>query len=179
MDIIDVHSYKTQGSCLMRAAHSVAANLYANDVPTVCHDPVVASSSTTPWQPSLRFPHNAPSPSLRQVNGTRTLPLRLLQHRNNLLQRRQPLLQLSLHLALVVTQLLVEVLAVWGGAHGGAEERLDNKGVVGLECVAVGAAEGVGELGGGVRDVVAEALGCEVEATGEEVLVTVSWKNGG
>jgi len=37
--------------------------------------------------------------------------------------------------------------------------------VVGLEGVAVGIAEGVGELLLGVRDVVAEGLGGEVEAT--------------
>jgi hypothetical protein len=41
--------------------------------------------------------------------------------------------------------------------------------VVGLECVAVGIAEGVGELLGGVRDVVAEGLGSEVEAAGTRV----------
>jgi hypothetical protein len=37
--------------------------------------------------------------------------------------------------------------------------------VVGLERVAVGVAERVGEFFGGVRDVVAEGLGGEVEAT--------------
>jgi hypothetical protein len=37
--------------------------------------------------------------------------------------------------------------------------------VVRLECVAVGVAERVGELLGGVGDVVAEGLGGEVEAT--------------
>jgi hypothetical protein len=43
--------------------------------------------------------------------------------------------------------------------------------VVGLECVAVGIAEGVSKLLGGVRDVVAEGLGSEVEATVTEILV--------
>ena len=37
--------------------------------------------------------------------------------------------------------------------------------MVGLECVAVGIAEGVGELLGRVGDVVTETLGSEVEAT--------------
>jgi len=37
--------------------------------------------------------------------------------------------------------------------------------VVGLEGVAVGGAEGLGELGGGVGEVGAEALGCEVEGS--------------
>jgi hypothetical protein len=37
--------------------------------------------------------------------------------------------------------------------------------VVGLEGVAVSGAEGFGELGGRVREVGAEALGCEVEGS--------------
>jgi hypothetical protein len=39
--------------------------------------------------------------------------------------------------------------------------------VVGLEGVAVGGAEGLGELAGGFGEVVAEALGGEVEASVE------------
>jgi len=102
------------------------------------------------------------------------LPLGLLlrqecvQDSNKLLQRGEPLLELSLYLAFVVAQLSVEVLAVGCGAHGSTEYGLDHEGVVGLECVAVGIAEGVGELLGGVGDVVAEGLGSEVEATGTD-----------
>jgi hypothetical protein len=39
--------------------------------------------------------------------------------------------------------------------------------VVGLECVAVGVAERIGEFLGGVGDVVAEGLGGEVEAAAD------------
>ena len=70
----------------------------------------------------------------------------LVQDGNILLQRSQPLLQLGLNLGLVVSKLLVKVGAVWGSAHSGAENGLDDERVVGLEGVAVGIAEGVGEL---------------------------------
>ena len=42
-----------------------------------------------------------------------------------------------------------------------------------LECVAVGVAEGVGEFFGRVGRVVADGLGCEIEAAGEGVGVLV------
>jgi hypothetical protein len=101
---------------------------------------------------------------------TSCLPLGLLpgqelvQCSNDLLQRRQVALELLLDLRLVAAELSVEVLPVWCGAHGGAEQRLDDERVVGLESVAVGIAEGIGELLVGVGDVVAEGLGGEVEA---------------
>lgn len=88
----------------------------------------------------------------------------LVQCSNNLLQRREVLLQLLLDLRLITAQLRVEVLPVGRSAHGGAEERLDDERVVGLEGVAVGITERVGELLVGVGDVVAEGLGGEVEA---------------
>ena len=103
---------------------------------------------------------------------TSYLPLSLLlgqelvQCSNNLLQRREVRLQLLLNLGVVLAKLGVEVLPVRCGAHGGAEERLDDEGVVGLECAGIGLAEGVGELLGGVGEVVAEGLGGEVEAAG-------------
>ena len=103
---------------------------------------------------------------------TSYLPLSLLlgqelvQCSNNLLQRREVRLQLLLDLGVVLAQLGVEVLPVRCGAHGGTEERLDDEGVVGLERAGVGLAEGVGELLGGVGEVVAEGLGGEVEAAG-------------
>jgi hypothetical protein len=99
------------------------------------------------------------------------LPLRLLpgqellQDSKVLLQATEPLLQLSLDLCIVIAELLVEVLPVWCCTHGGAEDRLHDEGVVGLEGVTVGIAEGVGELLVGVGDVVAEGLSGEVEAT--------------
>lgn len=92
----------------------------------------------------------------------------MVQCSNNLFQRGQVALKLLLDLSIVAAKLGVEVLPVWCGAHGGAEQRLDDERVVGLECVAVGIAEGVGELLLGVRDVVAEGLGGEVEATSRE-----------
>jgi hypothetical protein len=100
------------------------------------------------------------------------LPLRLLprhellQDGKVLLKATEPLLQLSLHLCVVITQLVVKVLPVRGRAHGGAEDGLHNERVVRLEGVAVGVAERVGEFFGRVGDVVAEGLGGEVEATG-------------
>ena len=98
------------------------------------------------------------------------LPLSLLpgqepvQCSNNLLQRREVCLELLLDLGAVLAQLGVEVLPVRCGAHGGAEERLDDEGVVGLERAGVGLAERVGKLLGGVGEVVAEGLGGEVQA---------------
>ena len=70
-------------------------------------------------------------------------------------------------LRIVTAELSVEVLPVWCSAHGGAEEGLDDEGVVGLEGVAIGIAEGVGELLVGVGDVVTEGLGGEVKTTTE------------
>lgn len=72
----------------------------------------------------------------------------LVQDGNILLQRSQPLLQLSLNLGLVVSQLLVKVGTVWSSAHGGAENGLDDERVVGLEGVSVGVTEGLGKLDG-------------------------------
>jgi hypothetical protein len=50
--------------------------------------------------------------------------------------------------------------------------------VVGLECVAVGVAERIGEFLGGVGDVVAEGLGGEVEAAAD-LLVLYNHNYGG
>jgi hypothetical protein len=112
----------------------------------------------------------------------RLLPLQeLIQHRDILLEALEPLLQLRLHLRIVGSQLLVEVLPVRCRAHGGAEDGLHDEGVMWLEGVAVGFAEGVGEFFGGVRDVVAEGLGGEVEGTVLVLVVVmkgVSWPTG-
>ena len=98
------------------------------------------------------------------------LPLRrlashkVLQDRHPLFQRSQPLLHFALALDRVVVQLRVEVLSVRCRRHGRGKDRLDQEAVVWLESVAVGMAEGDGELFGGVGQVVAEPLGGEVEA---------------
>ena len=119
---------------------------------------------------------NNPIPSLSKShisNLSQHLPLRLLpalellQNANNLLQAGEPGIELLVDALLVVAQVGVEGLAVGRGAHGGGEDGLDHEGVVGLEGVAVGGAEGLGELAGGFGEVVAEALGGEVEASVE------------
>lgn len=94
--------------------------------------------------------------------------LESLQDGDHLLQSSDLLGQLGSNLGLILAQLLVEVIAVWGGRHGSTEDRLDNPGVVGLEGVAVGTAEGVGEFRGGVVDVVTESLDGKVEASVEQ-----------
>jgi hypothetical protein len=96
--------------------------------------------------------------------------LELLQNANNLLQARKPGIELLVDAFLVVTEVLVESSAVRRGAHGGGEDGLDHEGVVGLEGVAVGGAEGLGELGSRVGEVGAEALGCEVEGSVERLV---------
>ena len=63
-------------------------------------------------------------------------------------------------------------------AELGAEKRLDDEGVVGLEGVAVGIAEGVGELLVGVGDVVAEGLGGEVKTTTEASGILLEQRDG-
>lgn len=102
----------------------------------------------------------------------RCLPLRLLLLLESLddgddaLEGGEPLLELLLDFGLVVAQLGVKVLAVRGGAHGGAEDGLDDERVVRLERVAVGRAERVRQLLARVLDVLAQRLRGEVEAAG-------------
>lgn len=89
-----------------------------------------------------------------------------LDNGDDALKGAQPLLELLLYLSLVIAELGIKVLAVRGGAHGGAEDGLDDERVVGLEGVAVGGAERVGQLLRGVLDVLAQGLSGEVETTG-------------
>lgn len=89
----------------------------------------------------------------------------LLENVDPLLQRSQPLAQLLVHPRLIIAQLGVEVLPVWGGRHGGGEDRLDEHAVELLKGVAVGVAEGDGEFFVWVRQVLAECLGREVESS--------------
>jgi hypothetical protein len=96
----------------------------------------------------------------------RFLPaLELLQNAYNLLEAPKPLIELLVHACLIISQVCVESFTVRRGTNGSAENRLDHERVVGFEGVAVGGAEGLGELGGGLGEVVAEALGGEVEAS--------------
>lgn len=81
-----------------------------------------------------------------------------------LLQTRQPLGELLLNLCLVITKLGVEVLPVGGSAHGGAEDGLDEEGVVWLKRVAVGCAEGDAKFLARGAEVLAEGLSSEVKS---------------
>jgi hypothetical protein len=122
----------------------------------------ISRPNQRPVLPSLPHPFHLNSSNL----PLRLLPsLELLQDAHNLLQARKPSIKLLVDTLLIVTEVLVESSAVRRGAHGGGEDGLDHEGVVGLEGVAVGGAEGLGELGGGVGEVGAEALGCEVEGS--------------
>ena len=89
-----------------------------------------------------------------------------LEDGDNLVQSSQVLAHLLLDLLLVGAKLAVEVLAVRAGAHGGAENGLDEEAVVRLEGDAVGAAEGLGELVVVVGQVLAQRDACELEAPG-------------
>ena len=67
-----------------------------------------------------------------------------LHNADLLLQRRHPLGQLSPHALLIalIAQFGVEVLAIWGCGHGGAEDGLYDDAVVLFEGGRVGGAEG-------------------------------------
>lgn len=72
---------------------------------------------------------------------------------------------------------MVEVLAVGASTHSGAEDGLDDEGVVGLEGSAVGSTEGVSELLGVVLHVGVQGEGDELEtAAGKCMLVLQSCK---
>lgn len=104
---------------------------------------------------------------------------KLLEDAHDLLQGGKVGRHLLGDLGLVVTELGVEVFSVWAGAHGGAEDGLDDEAVVRLEGGAVGVAEGVCELLGGVGDVGLEAEAGELETTvKEDVLTDVFLKRG-
>lgn len=91
--------------------------------------------------------------------------LELLEDGDVLLESHHLSVQGLVDLGLVLTKLGVEVLAVGGSRHSSREDGLDNEGVVGLEGVAVGFTEGVGQLGAAVVQVVAEGLGGEVKTS--------------
>lgn len=93
-----------------------------------------------------------------------------LEDGHNLVQALEVDAQVRRNLGGVVTELGVEILAVWGGAHGRVEEGLDDEAVMGLQGRAVGGAEGVGEFLGLLGDVGAEADAGEFKATVLEVM---------
>lgn len=93
------------------------------------------------------------------TSQARNLPLRLLprlellQDSHLLLQRRQPNPQLQLPSLLIVRQLLVEVVPVGRSRHGGREDRLHEKVMVGFERRGVRRPERRRELLGRLLDV--------------------------
>jgi hypothetical protein len=131
-----------------------------------CHVPIPSYSPIPPISNVTIFPQRVSRLPLSLLSRTE-----LLQNGHNLLQRAQPCRQPLIDLGLIIAQLLVKVLAVRGSAHGGAEERLDDEGMVGLEGLAVGAAEGVAELLGWIGEVGAKGLGGEVETANRSVSV--------
>ena len=101
--------------------------------------------------------------------GVRLL-LELLKNGNDVLQSFHLAGQLLLDLRLDLVgdrgaggQGLVEALVVRGSTHGQVKDRLYSPTMVLTEGNAVGSTEGVSELLGGVVDVAAEGLGCEVK----------------
>lgn len=65
------------------------------------------------------------------------------------------------------SELRVEVFSVGASSHGGAEDGLDHPVVVHLQGLGVRLTEGVGDLLGGVGNVVGETDAGEVEATAQ------------
>lgn len=90
-----------------------------------------------------------------------------LEDADNLLEGGEVDTELSGDLVLVGAELGVKVLAVGAGAHGGAEDGLDEEAVVGLEGGGVGVAEGLRELLGLLGDVLAQGDAGELEATNQ------------
>jgi hypothetical protein len=91
----------------------------------------------------------------------------LLEDGDNLGEGSKISLEVGLDLLGVLAELGIEVLSVGDGGHGGAEDRLDDEAVVGLQGVAVGSAERVSKLLRGVGDVALKGLAGEVKATDE------------
>lgn len=89
----------------------------------------------------------------------------VLEDADNLCEGGEVGLELGVDLVAVVAELGVKVLAVRAGAHGSAEDGLDDEAVVRLEGVAVGGAERIGQLLGGVAGVLAQGEAGELEAT--------------
>lgn len=95
-----------------------------------------------------------------------------LEDVDKVLESCEVLLELSVDLVLVVTELGIEVLAVRASAHGGAEDGLDEEAVVGLEGDIVGSAEGGGKLLVSGGDIVGKTFASELE-TPRGLLVSI------
>jgi len=148
------------------------------------HKAFLPASRTSPLYHVIR--HSKPASidvysffQQHRQSQTPHLPLRLLareerlENADDLVQRGQVRPQLLEDLVEVVAELGVEVLAVGAGAHGGAEDGLDHEAVVRLERDAVGAAEGVRQLGRGVGEVLAERDAGELEAAAMRLVYAV------
>lgn len=64
-----------------------------------------------------------------------------------------------------LAELGVEISTVRAGGHGGAEDRLDEEAVVGLQGLSVCSTEGIRKLLRGSSNVAGEGLGGEVETS--------------
>lgn len=94
--------------------------------------------------------------------------LESLEDGDHLLQSSNLLRHCGVNLGLILTQLGVEILSIWGCGHSSTEDGLDKEGVVRLKGVAIGSTEGVRELRGSVIDVVTQSLNGEVKASIEK-----------
>lgn len=105
------------------------------------------------------------------------LPLELLatleslDDTNNILQSSQVWSQFSLDLCLVVTQLLVECLAVWASTQSSRKDGLYEEAVVRLQRYAVCVPERVSELLGLLGHVLAQCNTRKVQTTAYTRLV--------
>lgn len=101
----------------------------------------------------------------------------VLEDFDNLGQRGEVHLEVVSDLFVVVAELGIEVLAVRAGAHGGAEDGLDDEAVVRLEGLAVGGAERIGNFLGRVGGVLGEGEAGEFETAINKTNLSVflSW----
>lgn len=110
------------------------------------------------------------------------LPLSLLSALETLkdvnlgLQRLQPSAEVGRNLCLIVAKLSIEVLAIWTRGHGGGEDWLNQEAVVWLQGVAVGVAEGDGELVGWALEVGGDGEAGEFKSTiSISIPPSISW----
>lgn len=82
-----------------------------------------------------------------------------------MLQTFQPIIQFFVHAWLIIPQLRIKVLSIWGSRHSSGEDGFDNERVVLLERFTITFAERDGKLFAGRIDVPAEGLCGEVESS--------------
>jgi hypothetical protein len=90
--------------------------------------------------------------------------LEVLQNLDLALKSRNPVPQ-SRFCFRIITELGVEVLAVWGGRQSSIENGLYQKGVVRLQCISVCCAERIGQFLSRGIDVVPKSLSGKVKTT--------------